>query len=111
MDTGMIQHRELFSSGRWAAMPFCEQMANIGSEVSRAIRWKEKGCVERMEAAVDRCLELSDFTVALQRGTRRRELLRAREVLCDFFLGENIYHSTADQIQRYYDCFAMTVRT
>ena len=110
MDITMIQHQELASSGRWAAMPFCEQMANIGSEVSRAIRWKEKGRIDHMNAAVDRCLELSDLTNAHQSGRRRRELLRAREVLCDFFLGENIYQSTAQQIQRYYDAFALMVR-
>lgn len=103
----MMQHKELAASGRWAAMPFWEQMANIGSEVSRALRWREKGRKDRMDAAVDRCLELSDLTDALQRGPRRRELLRAREILCDFFLGENMYQSTGDQIQKYYDAFAL----
>ena len=111
MDTGMIQHKDLAVSGRWASMRFCEQMANIGSEVSRAMRWKEKGREDRVAAAMDRCLELSDLTIALQRGRRRRELLRAREVLCDFFLGENEYQSTGEQIQRYYDAFAMAARS
>lgn len=106
----MMQHQELAASGRWAAMLFCEQMANIGSEVSRAIRWKQKGRSDRMNAAVDRCLELSDLTIAHQSGRRRRELLRAREVLCDFFLGENVYQSTDEEIQKYYDAFAWMAR-
>lgn len=32
----IYQHQQL-ASGRWAKMPFLEQMANIGSEVERAI--------------------------------------------------------------------------
>ena len=43
MDGSMIRHKELAESGRWADMPFVEQMANIGSEVFRAGKWKEKG--------------------------------------------------------------------
>lgn len=111
MDTGIMQHQELASSGRWVAMPFREQMANIGSEVSRAIRWKGKGKTDRMIGAFDRCLELTDLTIAAQYGERRRELLRSREVLCDFFLGENEYLSTDEQIQRYYDSFAVMARS
>ena len=36
------QHKEL-AAGRWAQMSLAEQMLNIGSEVSRANRWKAKG--------------------------------------------------------------------
>jgi len=36
-----IQHKEL-SQGRWQEKPFLEQMANIGSEVYRAINWEER---------------------------------------------------------------------
>lgn len=32
------QHKEL-AKDRWAKMSLCEQMANIGSEVSRALNW------------------------------------------------------------------------
>ena len=36
MDESMIRHKELAESGRWAALSFAEQMANVGSEVFRA---------------------------------------------------------------------------
>lgn len=36
------QHKDL-AEGRWAKMPLAEQMPNIGSEISRANRWKGKG--------------------------------------------------------------------
>ena len=40
------QHTEL-AAGRWATMTLAEQMLNIGSEVSRANRWKSKGNMEQ----------------------------------------------------------------
>lgn len=110
MDQGLTQHRHLQESGKWAAMSFAEQMANIGSEVSRACRWKEKGKPEMMGHAFDRCLELLDFTIALSNGPRLRELVRAREVLCDYFVGDNVYGSTGEGWMRYFDAFAFAAR-
>jgi hypothetical protein len=33
-----VQHREL-AAGRWWELSIAEQLGNIGSEVSRAVRW------------------------------------------------------------------------
>lgn len=107
MDQGITYHAHLQASGRWAELSFWEQMGNIGSEVSRACRWKEKQKPEMMQRAFERGLELLDLTIALSHGPRLRELLRAREVMCDFFVGENSYQSTAEQMKRYYDAFAL----
>ncbi len=107
MDRGVIYHTALGPGGRWAELSFFEQMGNIGSEVSRACKWKEKQKPEMMLRAFERGLELLDFTIALSHGPRLRELLRAREVMCDFFVGENMYQSTAKQMQKYYDAFAL----
>lgn len=106
MDNGVIYHKELKESGKWSEMPFYEQMANIGSEVSRACKWKEKEKPEMMQKAFERGLELLDFTIEDSRGPRLRELLRAREVMCDFFAGDNSYNSTQEQMKRYFDVFA-----
>jgi len=35
------QHKEL-ASGRWEKLTFLEQMANMGSEVERALNWQKK---------------------------------------------------------------------
>ncbi len=110
MDQGVIYHKELQSSGRWAELSFFEQMGNIGSEVSRACRWKEKQKPEMMLKAFERGLELLDLTIAQAHGPRLRELLRAREVMCDFFVGENEYQSSTEQMKRYYDVFALASR-
>lgn len=37
-----IQHKKQ-SQGEWVKKSFLEQMANIGSEVYRAINWRNKG--------------------------------------------------------------------
>ena len=58
----MIQHKEL-AAGRWEEMSLCEQMANIGSEVSLTIKWKEKNNPEQSQKAFERALELIDITL------------------------------------------------
>ena len=61
------QHKGL-AAGRWAEMSLAEQMLNIGSEVSRANRWKSKGNMEQCHRAADRALELLSLTIDAQRG-------------------------------------------
>ena len=75
----MALHAEL-GSGRWRQMTLAQQLANVGSEVDRAIRAWEGGQSGRFEGALDRALELFDLTAADDRwrGPRRREILRAR---------------------------------
>lgn len=53
-----------------------------------------------------RGLELLDLTISLSYAPQLRELLRAREVMCDFFAGDNEYQSTPQQMMQYYDVFA-----
>lgn len=38
MDTVKCEHKAL-AEGKWAEMPFCAQMGNLGSEVSRSVKW------------------------------------------------------------------------
>ena len=57
-----FQHKDL-AAGRWAQMSLAEQMLNIGSEVSRANRWKAKGNEEQCHRAADRALELVSLTI------------------------------------------------
>ena len=40
----MIQHKEL-ANGRWSELSLSKQLSNIGSEVSRTIKWQEKNNV------------------------------------------------------------------
>ena len=98
-------HKEL-ADGKWREMSFAEQMANIGSEVERTIRWKNKNKPERSQLAFFRALELMDFTIADKKNLDRLgELCRTREVLVDYFFGENEYKSTDELWQKYFRAF------
>lgn len=58
-----FQHKEL-SRGKWKKLSLIEQMANIGSEVERAISWKNKNSKEYSAMAFERALELIDLTLS-----------------------------------------------
>lgn len=107
-----IQHRDL-AGGRWWQLSLAEQLGNIGSEVSRAVRWSGRN-KDLARGALERALELFDLTLDDPRHrmapSRLRELARAREVVVDFFDGSNEYHSTAASLQKYFDDYALAAR-
>jgi hypothetical protein len=101
-----IIHQSLLDSGRWFKLSLVEQMANIGSDVGRAVQWKEKGDLTASNQAFERALELIDFTTTDPKNKGRlREVLRVREFLADFFVGENQYGFTGDAWQYYFYYF------
>jgi len=97
-----IQHKNL-ASGDWNKKSFLEQMANIGSEVYRAISWKNKGNEEYAHMAFVRSLELFDLTKDSKLTyPQYKELLRVREIWVDFFKYENEYSSTGESMNTYF---------
>ncbi len=103
------QHTGLVA-GRWHTMPLVEQLANVGSEVARVHRWKEKD-LQACEKAFSRALELLDLTIQDPRWQgRRKELTRVREFLCDAMLGGSEYGSDFVDLDRYFYHFAVAAR-
>lgn len=103
------QHKEL-AQDRWLKLSFFEQMANIGSEVERAIKWREKN-KDYFRLAFERALELLDLTADdIRNKSRLKELLRLREVLADYFCFDNIYGSTDKKWQNYFWAFNYAAR-
>jgi hypothetical protein len=103
-------HQDL-ANGRWQTFSLLEQMANIGSEVGRAINAREQGKGERTIAASYRALELFDFSLNDPKHHHRlKEIARARECFADFFFGENEYAFTSDWWQKYFLDFAVAAR-
>ena len=96
-------HKEL-TTDKWFKLSLAEQLANIGADVGRTIKWKNRGDKEYSLNALDRALELLDFTAADPKnsGPRRREILRAREALVDYFMFDNIYGSTDELWENYF---------
>ncbi len=94
------QHKNL-AAGRWATMSLADQMLNIGSEISRA-----NGNVQRCHSAAARAIELLSLTIESQKGKHSlREFCRHHEVIADFYYGDNIYQTTPEGLQKYFDIF------
>jgi hypothetical protein len=92
-------------------MSLMEQLGNAGSEVSRALRARGSGNAERERSALERFLDLIDLTLADPRlKGRRKEICRVREIVCDYFVGDNVYRSTPESLDRYFLPFAKAVR-
>lgn len=105
-----VQHKEL-AAGRWAQMSFVEQMANIGSEVDRALNWKVKANPDYSRKAFERALELIDLTLDSAKGMPRlKEIARMREAVVDFFAGTNQFGSTENSWRKYFLAFAYAAR-
>lgn len=102
MANNKIEHREL-ADGKWQKFDFFCQMANVGSEVERAIKWANKGNVEYKNMALERALELLDLTIADKKNIfRLKELTRLRETLADYFVFDNEYGSSDSVWQNYF---------
>ncbi len=106
MNMTHVIHKDIYESGRWLKMPLVEQLANVGSDVGRAIQWKAKGDLRASIQALYRALEQIDFTVADPKNKGHlREVLRVREFLADYFVGDNQYGFTDDAWQQYFYYF------
>lgn len=107
----MVYKHQQLAGGRWHELSLTEQMANIGSEITRALKWQAKGDKEMMEKALFRGLELFDLTIGDDRwGRRLKEICRMREVVCDYFFRDNSYHSTSEFLEKYFFYFALAGR-
>jgi len=105
------QHKQL-ANGRWLEFSFSEQMANIGSEVERAISWRNKDKEDFSQRAYERALELLGLTIGDKKNLKRlKELARLREALNDFFVFDNQYNSTDRSWQNYFLGFNFAARS
>lgn len=114
MDKVNCQHKNL-AGGGWAEMAFGLQMGNLGSEISRSLKWFGRN-EKRFRVSFERALELFDMTIAVakddsegSRAAKLKEVCRAREEFCDYFMG-NSWGTDAKKMMRYYDEFAILAR-
>ena len=93
-------------------MPLVAQLANVGSEVDRALRARDQGNAQCSTHAFARALELLDLTATDDRwrGHRRREFVRARELFCGVFHAESPPAGDAEFPRKYFLEFAVAAR-
>jgi len=104
------QHQDL-ASGHWFNLTLIEQLANVGSEVERTINWRNKNNQQYSNNAFERALELLDLTIRDVKNIKRlKELTRLREVLVDYFFGDNQYSSSDQSWQKYFYAFNYAAR-
>jgi len=106
----LYQHKEL-AEGRWRQLSFIEQMANIGSEIERALKWRAKHNIVYCQNAFERALELIDLTLdSVRIYSRLKEIARLREAVVDFFAGSNEFVSTEASWRNYFSKFTYAAR-
>ena len=102
-------HKDL-TAAAWFALSISEQFANIGSEIERAMKWKNKNAQYAHQANL-RALELFDQTLQDPKyKAGLKEIARARELWLDYFIGGNQYSQTADQWHKYIYAFTYAAR-
>ncbi|MFH1386420.1 MAG: hypothetical protein ABIH50_01985 [bacterium] len=107
----MSQQHQTLTADRWNKFSLYEQMANIGSEVERAINWGKKGVPEYSRLAFVRSIELIDLSLndTKHRG-HFKELTRLKEFWADYFMGKNQYKFSAESWQKYFLAFNFAAR-
>ncbi len=104
------QHKSL-AEGRWTQMSLSEQMANIGSEISRALNWKRKNNEKYCQKSVIRALELISLTIDNTTvKSHFKEITRLREVILDYFYGPNEFSSSDISLEKYFNHFGYAAR-
>jgi len=105
----LVQHENL-AAGKWFELSLVEQMAHIGSEISRALHWQNKD--EKLYTnAINRALELLDLTIRdPHRRGQLKEIVRARELLGDAIFGGELYGTSLNDLDRYFFHFGLAAR-
>lgn len=104
------QHKDL-AAGHWNQLTLIEQIANIGSEVERALNWQAKHNVSYCQQAFERALELIDLTLDSLKGfSRLKEVARLREVIVDYFSGANQFNFNEESLRKYFYSFIYASR-
>ena len=104
------QHKDL-AAGRWSQLSLMEQMANIGSEVERALIWRIKENPDYAQKAFERALELIDLTLDNYKNYNHlKEVARMREAIVDYFFGVNQFMSSESSWRKYFLPFTYASR-
>ena len=101
----------MINQQRWRILTFYQQMGNIASELSRAIKFKNQNDTEHMNFSLLRLMELMDLTIDDKKNkSRLRELCRFKEVLSDWYCQTHVYDVDPESLKSYSLNFALLAR-
>ncbi len=93
-------------SKKWFEKSIVEQLANVGSEIERALDFKKQNDEERSLQALYRGFELLAYTIDDPKNKNRlKELCRLYEAVGEYFLGDNLFELTESWIRKYFQYF------
>lgn len=99
------------SEENWHSKPLAWQLGNISSEIMRAINRGKIGDVSGRQNALERALELIDFSLSDKSHRQRlKEIARLREVVAANFANDDYYQISLLDLQKYLLPFAILAR-
>ena len=101
------------AAGRWFEYPCDEQMANIGSDVYRAIKQYKENNLKRFSVYYDMALELFDLTIKDKRWEEKSdEVIQMRERFSKLFSDSDSFKNLDEEfelVDNYFLQYAMSV--
>lgn len=85
------------------------QMGTIGAEIGRAVSWRANPVYGNPDTCILRALtyiEQAQHSLNITTG-KRRELARLKEVLIDWYYGDNTYQTKTVDLDRYFLPFSL----
>ena len=99
----------MIDSQRWFGFSFKQQMGNIASELSRAMRFKDQNDIKNMNSSLLRLIELLDLTKEDSKNIKKlKELCRFKELIADWYCGTNVYSTKPDSLKNYAMAFVLS---
>lgn len=99
------------SEEKWHEYNLAQQFGNIGSEVLRAINREKIGDLVGRQLAIERSLELVDFTLSDKKHINRlKEIVRLRELLASNYTNTDYYQVNLRDLSKYLLPFAILAR-
>jgi len=96
---------------KWNNFSLAEKMANIGSEILRMAASKERNDEPNIQKSAERALELIDLSITgEQRGRSLEEFLRLRDIVADYYIGQQIFQTSKRELSSYFLPFAFVDR-
>lgn len=96
---------------KWQRLNIFEQLGNIGSEVSRAKYWQDKGDIDKRNSSLERSFDLLDLTSADKKNiSRLGEIGRLKEVLADLYGQTGCYQVSLGEVEKLLFDFAARAR-
>jgi hypothetical protein len=98
-----LQYHKNLTQERWNKFSLAQQLANVGADVGRAIKWRDKDD-RNFKLAFERALELLDLTRADKKNHsvgKLKELCYLRGFLVDWYF-DNEFNTPASFFENYF---------